>query len=205
MHRISARLKGMGIGSLFLTLFGGFWMLEGLNLTSSWLWLLACLVVPTSLLAMRSVGLILDSRRVRAAEPMRTPEEEDAARALGRRFSWVFLAEVGAITLAANLLNATGRQNWIVFAIALIVAVHFFPLARLFQFRLYYWTGGVEIALCLLIAWGMRAHREAADPLYGLAMGLSLWFTVVILLAQGSRLAAAALPPSPPAAPSAAP
>ncbi|HVA64834.1 MAG TPA: hypothetical protein VNF74_14000 [Terriglobales bacterium] len=207
MHRISARLKGMGIGSLFLTFFGGFWMVAALN-TASWLWLVACVLVPTSLLAMRAIGLLLDSRRVRAGEPPPTPEEHDAGRALGRRFAWVFMIEFGAIALAANLLASTGRADWIVFAIALIVAVHFFPLARIFQFRLYYWTGGAEVVLCLLIAGAMRTRLQAADPLFGLAMGLSLWLTVVILLAQGARLAAAALPPNPPtppAAPSAAP
>lgn len=187
MPRQADRLKGMAIGSLFMTLFGAFWMVLALN-AASWVWLVACVAVPGSLLLLRALGLLHASRQLREHSGPETPEEAALRRRIGRRFSFIFLAEAGAILIAVNLLAHFGLAPWIVFAIAMIVALHFLPLASLFHFHLYYWTGGVEIALCLLIAALMRAHLESADALFGLTMGLSLWITVVVVMASARRM-----------------
>jgi hypothetical protein len=190
MMRISARLKGMGIGGLFLALFGGLWMLAALD-ASSLIWIVTCVLLPTSLLVVWAIGLLLASAQARTLEPPPRPEEQVQARRIGRRFGIVFMIEFALIALAANVLGALGRMDWLMFAIALIVGVHFLPLARIFDYRLYYWTGGVEIGVALLIAALLRHHLAAADPLFGLAMAMSLWITVIVVLLHGRRLAAA--------------
>ncbi|MGH9394543.1 MAG: DUF7010 family protein [Terriglobales bacterium] len=200
MFRPSARLKGMGIGGLFLAGFGGLWMLAALN-SLSWVWLVACDVVPASLLALRSISLIVTSRELAAAEPPPSTEEAAAARRLGRRFGWVVMIEFGAIAIAANLLAQFGRADWILAAIGFIVGAHFIPMARVYKFRLYYWTGGIEMALCGAIALLMRQRLPLADPLFGLVMALTLWATVVLLLAQGAHLAARVKAAAPSASP----
>lgn len=188
MFRTSERLKGIGIGGIFLSLFGGFWMVAALN-TASWIWLVACDLLPASLLLVRSIGMILASREARGREPTMSVEEALAGRAIGRRFGWIFLAEAAAIVIAANVLASRGVGDWILFAVAVIVGLHFLPLARLFEAPIYYWTGGVEVVLCLAIAWGFRGRMNTTDSLIGLVMGLSLWATVVILMVEGARLA----------------
>ncbi len=190
MMRISARLKGMGMGSLFLALFGGLWMLAALD-ASSWFWLVSCVLLPTSLLVVRAIGLLLASGQARALEPPPGPDELARAERMNRRFALVFMVEFGLIAVAANLLADSGRSDWIMIAIAAIVGVHFIPLAHIFDYGLYYWTGAVELAACALIALFLRAHSVAGDMLLGLIMALSLWITVVVVLAQGQRLAAA--------------
>ncbi|MGH9481844.1 MAG: DUF7010 family protein [Terriglobales bacterium] len=192
MFRTSARLKGIGIGSIFMALFGGLWMVAALN-AASWVWLVACVLLPTSLLLVRAVGMLVASRQSRGLEPAPTVEESLMQRAQGRRFGWIFLTEAGAIVIVVNLLANAGRGNWILAAVGIIVGLHFLPLARLFETPLYYWTGGIQVALCLAIAGVMRSELAAADPLVGLTMGLTLWATVVILLVEGRRLMAAAM------------
>ncbi|HXR96561.1 MAG TPA: hypothetical protein VN709_01840 [Terriglobales bacterium] len=191
MIKVSDQLKGMGIGSLFLSLFGGVWMLVALD-AQTLLWVATCVLLPTSLLALRAIGVILSSREVRAREPEATPEDRARARIIGRQFSWIFLIEFGVIAAVANWLSSTGRQDWIVPAVGIVVGLHFLPLARLFRYTLYYWTGGFEVAACVVIGWSLRAHLQAADPLVGLAMGLSLWVTVLVVLVQARWLRARA-------------
>lgn len=192
MFRPSERLKGMGIGCLFLALFGAVWMLVALN-TMSALWIVACVLVPGSLLVLRAIGLLRDSRRVRATEPPPTPEEAARARDLGRRFSLIFMIEFGLIAAAANLLSHFGRLDWIVPAVGIIVGAHFLPLARVFDYPVYNWTGGVEVVLCATLGVATQGHPNATDALVGLIMGLSLWITVLVELVQAHWLAARAL------------
>lgn len=189
MLRPSERLRGMGMGSLFLAFFGALWMLVALD-AQSLLWVVACVLLPLSLLVLRAIGLMHAARQANDAEPPPTAEEAERARRTGRRFAMIFLLEFGLIAVAANLLKDIGHADAMVPVIGVIVGIHFLPLARVFDYPLYYWTGGAEIALCALIAVALRARLGAADPLIGLAMGLSLWMTVLILLVQGRWLAA---------------
>lgn len=185
------RLNGLGIGCLALSLFGAFWMLAALN-TFSWIWIVACILVPASLLILRSFAVLGDSRQVRAVLPS-TPAQTAATALMVRRCGWIFLLEVAAIVIAVNLLATHGAQSWILPAIGIIVGVHFLPLARVFDYSVYNWTGGVEAVLCATIGVGTQGHPAATDALIGLVMGLSLWFTVLIELVQARWLTARAL------------
>jgi hypothetical protein len=60
-------------------------------------------------------------------------------------------------------------------AIALIVGVHFFPLAALFKAPLYYVTGSVG---CLIgLAGFLTADNDGRQKVVGLSFGLLLWAT----------------------------
>lgn len=191
MARVSDQLKGMGMGGLFLALFGGFWMVAALN-DQTFVWIATCVLLPGSLLVIRSISILLTARQARSLEPPITAEDAAQARGIGRQFGLVFMLEFGLIAVAANLLAHYHRMDWILPAIALIVGAHFLPLARVFHYSLYYFTGGIEIAASLGIGWGMRAHPAAAEAVLGLVMGLSLWLTALILMVQASWMSRAA-------------
>jgi len=53
----------------------------------------------------------------------------------------IFSAEFAAIALTCNLLRHDRRDQDCVPAIAIIVGVHFLPLAEVFKFRLYHFVG----------------------------------------------------------------
>lgn len=71
----------------------------------------------------------------RAVPP--TTQQVAAERQIGRRFGWITAIESVAILLAVVILNVIHRPDLILPAIALIVGLHFFPLASLFGSPIY--------------------------------------------------------------------
>jgi hypothetical protein len=85
--------------------------------------------------------------------------DDPVAAAKGKRvgilFGIIFGVKAGLIALCSTLLARRGLGLWIPIAIAIIVGVHFLPLARVFEVRLYYWTGSLSVLGvlgCLLIS-----------------------------------------------------
>jgi len=73
-----------------------------------------------------------------------------------------------------------GHPELILPAIAVIVGLHFIPLARLFDFPLYYWTEAAMVFVAVAsFAIGNAALRQAITCL---GCGLSLWLTSAVLL-----------------------
>jgi hypothetical protein len=167
-----------GYASIALGLFGGLWMVAALN-SEGWVWLVACVLVPASLLVVRGIGLALTGQPLAAREEAPPP----------RRLRWIFLLEVGAFALAANLLAASGGNRWLVAVIAVLTALFLIPVARALEDRLYLLTAGAQLVLCAAVSVIMRGRIELADPVFGLVMGLSLWLTAVALLLRGHRIA----------------
>lgn len=165
-----------GYASIALGLFGGLWMVLALN-TETWVWLVACVLLPASLLVVRGIGLVLTAQPLTAGQPRGD-----------RRLRWILLLEVGAFAAAANLLAGAGRGAWLVAAIALLAAVFLIPVARVLEDRLYLATAGVQIGLWAVVCGLMRGRIALADPIFGLVMGLSLWLTAVLLLLRGHRI-----------------
>ncbi|WP_432523717.1 hypothetical protein [Kineococcus sp. SYSU DK006] len=114
------------------------------------------------------------------------PPEQDRQyrRRSGRAFGLVFALEVVAIVVAADLLNATGHQDLVLPVIALIVGLHFYPMARIFRRRIDVWLAswlcGVAVAGIVAVlatdlpvapVWGAVAVGAAATTAsYGLYM-----------------------------------
>jgi hypothetical protein len=71
---------------------------------------------------------------------------------------------------------------WIPIAVAVIVGLHFLPLARVFEVPLYYWTG----VLSVLGVLGCSLIRDAGMRLLcaGLTMAAVFWLTSLLLLLQ---------------------
>jgi hypothetical protein len=109
--------------------------------------------------------------------------ETNERRAVDRRFVLVNLVEFVAIVLAivaANVLHVPERIPGLV---AILVGLHFLPLASLFRVSAYYFTG---IAMCaggvVSFAWnGTPAPLFAAECLI-------LWVTAAYVLAAAYRL-----------------
>ena len=92
----------------------------------------------------------------------------------GCRFSW-----------SLSSLVVWGILNSSLPAIAVIVGLHFIPLAMLFDFPLYYCTGGTFVFVAIApFAIGNLAPRQAITCL---GCGLALWLTSAVLLLPGSR------------------
>ena len=97
-------------------------------------------------------------------------------------FGIIFGAEGLLIWLCVMLLQHLGLSVWIPIAVALIVGVHFLPLAHVFEVPLYYWTGALStlgVIACLLIPDMDKRVLSAA-----LGMAAVLWATALMLLVR---------------------
>lgn len=141
-----AAVVGTASGVYFMSIFGTLWAYTGIMGLQGWglpLLLVIAIIMGASLF-IGGFSLIIASRKLTNEAPAR-----DVGR--GKRirfwFNLIFAAEGVAIAIAIAICNATGHSELIPLVIAIIVGVHFFPLAPLFQIKLYYWTGAL---LCLL-------------------------------------------------------
>jgi hypothetical protein len=102
-------------------------------------------------------------------------QQMGANRELARQFYIVVGIEFAAIFIVVVVLRALHFPDYILCAIALIVGVHFFPLAALFKAPLYYVTGSVG---CLIgLAGFLTADNDGRQKVVGLSFGLLLWAT----------------------------
>ncbi|MFP8782362.1 hypothetical protein [Planococcus plakortidis] len=107
-------------------------------------------------------------------------------------FNLIFAAEGIAIAIAIFVCNATQITQLIPIIVALIVGVHFFPLASLFGVRVYHLTGGLICAIAL-VAWIFIPERisiggyetNAYMTVVGLGSALVLWLTSLQIVRIG--------------------
>ena len=190
-------LLGITIGAAVMFGFGIVWLLIGLlrgNRSPAWL--------HTSLLF---VGIVLGSSIAalgvrasgmpRPAAPL-TQQQIEANHRVTQHFYVIFGIEIVAIFLAVAALNALHYPDFIVCGVALIVAVHFFPLAALFRAPVYYATALCGCAIGLIGFF--IADDRVRQKVVGLSFGTLLWATAawVVLLGLIASPQIANLPPS---------
>jgi hypothetical protein len=135
-----------------------------------------------------SVAMILFARRrLKNAPPV--PEASAARR--GRIIGWALAGEGAAIALTSHLLVKAGLAAFIVPAVAIIVGLHFLPLAKLLPVKIYY-VAGVLITLAGVA--GLVVDAPHRVVITGLSAAVLLWLTCVYRLAfeTGSPTAAPA-------------
>ena len=175
-----AHVRGCVAGAAILTLFGSLWCILALSL---WPAHPGWSIPAGSAATLALLGLCFI--RIRATRNIPSVDDPIAA-ARGKRagmlFGIIFAAEGGLIWLCATLLAHFGLGVWIPIAVAIIVGLHFIPLARVFGVPLYYWTGALSVLGvlgCLLI------HDVPTRLLCaGMTMAAVLWLTAVLLLLQ---------------------
>lgn len=189
-----AAVVGTASGVYFMAIFGTLWAYTGIMGLQGWglpLLLVIAIVMGASLF-IGGLSLIMVSRKLTNQAPAR-----DAR--LGKRirlwFNLIFAAEGVAIAIAIAICNATGHSELIPLIIAIIVGVHFFPLAPLFQINLYYWTGAL-LSLLAIGTWlfvpaefTLGEHQiNAYMSITGIGSALILWATGLSVWRIGRKL-----------------
>lgn len=167
-------------GAAILTLFGGWWCIAALvNWTGHPGWSIPAAFVTTFVLLVLCVMRLVATRKIPAIDD---PVAAAKGKRSGKLFGIIFGIEGGLIALCSVLLASRGLGLWIPIAIAIIVGVHFLPLAHVFEVPLYYWTGGLSVlgALSCLLISDVRTRLLWL----GLVMAAVLWLSVVVLLLQ---------------------
>jgi len=111
----------------------------------------------------------------------------------GRIFGVVFGLEIVIIALGSVLLSVFHHPEFLLPFVALVVGVHFFPLAPLFNVRMYYVTGvllvlvGVTVMLTVPVT-TMIGNLHAWDALVGSICAVILWLTGIYAELRGRSL-----------------
>lgn len=181
-------LSGRATGIFFLTVFGAVWIFGNSSSLSDVVFAVVLGVGGVICLLLLVCGVYL--RRVSRVGASETGGS--MSRNLRRRFNQVFIAEGVGIGVVAVICVSLGYPEWIPAAVALIVGLHFFPLARLFRMPLYYFTGAalcVVSAATMILAPLLNSSDAVWFALPGLGSGLVLWTTGVVLAVTGLGMA----------------
>lgn len=157
---------------------GGVWVLNimafvwgaaGILVAHAPLW---WMVVP----AILSVASVLHAQRATHGQPPHV-EGEHVGRLVG---IWTGIEGV-AIFLAANVLINLHRPDAVMPAIAIIVGLHFLPLAKGIPVRLYYATGAALVAIGAVALVAPPWHLPLAT---GASAALVLWLSSAALVRE---------------------
>jgi hypothetical protein len=166
----------MTTGAIFMFGFGIVWLLIGLlQGRPSPAWLRLSLLVIGIALGVSIATLGLRASNIPHSPSATTAQQLATNREIARHFYIIFGVELAAIFLAVVVLKALSYPDYILCGIAIIVGVHFFPLAALFRAPVYYGTGLVGCAIGL--AGFLVADADLRQKIVGLSFGLLLWVT----------------------------
>jgi len=101
-----------------------------------------------------------------------------------RAILWSSTAEGIGIFLAVNIVNNLGHPDWLLPAVALVVGLHFFPIAYAVPFRFFYLLG---MALLAAAASGFVIGTAVGAEVAGFAAATALWLAAVLAIARDSR------------------
>ncbi|MEY9979417.1 hypothetical protein [Lysinibacillus sp. RC79] len=187
-------VRGTAFGVIFMAFFGTLWAGIGIRGLQGWgfLWLLILSLLIGVILLIGGIVLIMNSKRL-----SNEMVEGDSQR-WKRKNMWfgiIFGLEGVLIAIAAAICGSTNHLDLFVPVMALIVGAHFFPLAQLFQVKIYYISGSL---LCLLsgitlftfpikVTWGNYQIMVWWTSV-GFSSALILWGTGVAVWITGHRL-----------------
>jgi hypothetical protein len=189
-----AAVRGTASGVIFMSFFGTLWAgigirgLQGLG----FLWLLILSLLIGVMLLIGGIVLIMKSKSL--SNEMR---EEDFHRWKRKKrwFGIIFGLEGVLIAADAIICGSINNLDLIVPVMALIVGAHFFPLAYLFQVKIYYISGSLLcllsaitlLTLPLIVTW--ETHQVMVRwTSIGFGSALILWGTGVVVWLKGYRL-----------------
>lgn len=172
-------LRGRAIGTLIMTGFGAWWVFAAMNsINGLQLWVyIAAAIIPAAI-----AGLAISRLR---RLPNLPGNASTATNQMGRNFRIVLMAEMLLIVVAIVALGRGGHPDLITVAIAVIVGLHFLPLAAIFRVPLYYTTGIVITAWTVICLIFLRSLSRTISVAIG--CGLVLWLTSLILLLSRQR------------------
>jgi hypothetical protein len=175
-----AHIRGSIGGAAILTLFGGLWCILALaNWAARPGWSIPLGVGLTIALLVLCVARFQSYKNVHSVDD---PVAAAKGKRVGMLFGIIFGIEGALIAISATVLGSHGLGIWVPLVIAIIVGVHFLPLAHVFEVPLYYWTG----ALCVLGVLGCLLIHDSGTRVLcvGFVMTGVLWISVLALLLQ---------------------
>lgn len=102
----------------------------------------------------------------------------------GRVVMWSSIAEGIGIFVGINVVVNLGRPAWQLPVIALVVGLHFLPIARAAALSAFYVLGGVLIAAAII---GMALPPPLGPTVSGASAALALWAAAIMAIRRQAR------------------
>lgn len=166
-------------GALIMSVFAAVWCVVGMRASGTG-WLGA--ILPA--LGITGALVLVALRLGRNASPLSEAEQSRQGRLVG----WASAAEGVAILIAANVLANTGHRALTASAVAIIVGLHFVPLARGLPAPSYYATAALLVGIGIAGALAADPTRHVRDVSIGAAV--VLWATAASVLWRSARQSA---------------
>jgi low temperature requirement protein LtrA len=174
-----AALRGRSMGVFACTAFGALWASSALSLGAPTLGTVGYAVIAliTGSLLWFAIGMLRRSRQMSSANDPAQP----AQRRTNLRFLAIFAAEIVLINIAAVVLNHHHALDYLMPTIAIVVGLHFYPLASLFRVPRYHVTATVMTVAGLAGVLGLAAHAPSntVNVSVDALCALTLWITGV--------------------------
>lgn len=173
---------GAANGVMFMAFFGALWASMGIVGSNKHgaPWLLVLSGIMTLILLIGAISLFSKSRNMSNTV---APKERKHWNKTNQKFGLIFGLEGLAILIASVICNSINHFEVFFPIMAIIVGIHFFPLAHLFRENFYYGTG---IVLCILgiISLFLPMNANFIDvslivrsTFIGFGSALTLWVT----------------------------
>lgn len=161
-------------GAIIMSFFGA--VFAAMTLATQYGWRGAALGLPFVVFAAVALAAVLALRRSGGARIA----SEKAERAI----MWASMGEGVGIFLAPNLVANLGHRELLLPAIALVVGLHFLPMAYAIPFRPFYALGGTLLAAAAL---GFGLGQPAGARIAGFAAAAALWTASVLAVRRQWR------------------
>jgi hypothetical protein len=103
-----------------------------------------------------------------------TGADEAEGKQMRKKFGLIFGIEGTAIPLACIALQFTGNGLYILPAIALIVGLHFYPMAKIFKRKIDYYLGTWASLLAIMVIGGVHEGLPQPSAVVMLGIGMAL-------------------------------
>lgn len=155
------QLEDLSGGLFLMTIFTTIWIIIAeVNLMGRDQWATAGVFGVIILYFIISYNKLTKAAKSISKEPI---AEDPAEKARDKRFYYILAIEGIAIFVMKNVLSNTGHDNLFFPFFALIVGLHFFPMARLYNRGFYYFLG---VWMCLMAAAGFVLTYQANVPAF---------------------------------------
>jgi hypothetical protein len=186
----ASALRGVATGLLMMTFFTGLWSgiaYGGMQLSP----FRFVLILFLFLMLLFVVNGIRFFRTAKHFPDSVSPEDVAEKKRMGKWFGIIFGAEGLGIFLAVNIVINLGHSDLIIPAIALVVALHFYPMAKIFNRKIDYWlaTWGTIIALCgIIFTLNKIMPSNNIQTFVGIGIALATSSYGIYMIFEGKRL-----------------
>ena len=186
----ASAIRGIATGLFMMAFFTGLWSgiaYGGLQLSI----FKFVLVIFLFLIILFVVNGIRFFRIAKLFPESLSDEEVAEKKKMGKWFGIIFGAEGLGIFLAVNIVINLGHPDLIIPAIALIVGLHFYPMAKIFKRKIDYWlaTWATLIAVCGIV-FTLNKTLPSNDVLTFVGVGIALATSSygIYMISEGNRL-----------------